>query len=236
MDENLDEQIRLAKKRAEEYNNTLNEARKRDFESINFLENQKKLWAESFEEKNAMIEQLERELTSAVDELKYLKQDEKDSPFNVPFHDPEPSIGEPVIEHLYDKSSPYSTTPLSRSREFASRFGDNNSIPSSPITKKTENSLPRQRVSIDNLNYGSDIQPSVFLLPKEQELVNQLANKLNDPEKDELKKTIAELNNKLSNKNEELSLLRNYRTDAEGKLNFRLEQVILLLLIYICNF
>ena len=153
--QNIDEQIRKAKQRAEDFHKSLTRARTQEQEVIeNFereklnldnersiLEKERLKWAKSLEEKNLVVQQLERELAATLD------------------------------------------ISVSRSTD--------------------------KYLNIDGLDIGGNIS-DVKSIPM---------IKSNDTK--DLRRTSFEL----KSLKEEVELLRAYRIDAEGKLQFRLEQV-----------
>lgn len=68
-DGDFEEQLRAAKKRTEEFNQSVHQARRQEAEALQLLERERRAWTASFEEKNVLIEQLERELACTVDAL-----------------------------------------------------------------------------------------------------------------------------------------------------------------------
>jgi chromosome segregation ATPase len=65
----LDFQIREAKRRAEDFSRSLQNSRKEEDESMRLVEEERRRWAVSYEEKTVMIEQLQRELAVTVEAL-----------------------------------------------------------------------------------------------------------------------------------------------------------------------
>lgn len=73
----LDQQIKEARKRAEEFSQNIQKTRKTENESMRNAEEERRKWAASYEEKTVMIEQLQRELASTVEALNHERKHEK---------------------------------------------------------------------------------------------------------------------------------------------------------------
>ena len=72
----FESQLLQAQKRTEEFNQSVLQARQQEAAALKVLEEERKRWTASFEEKNVMIEQLQRELACTVDALSQSHQNE----------------------------------------------------------------------------------------------------------------------------------------------------------------
>jgi chromosome segregation ATPase len=75
----LDQQIKEARKRAEEFSQNIQKTRNTENETMRNAEEERRKWAASYEEKTVMIEQLQRELASTVEALNHERKHEKSS-------------------------------------------------------------------------------------------------------------------------------------------------------------
>jgi predicted RNase H-like nuclease (RuvC/YqgF family) len=69
MDSSIELKIQNAARKAEEFTESLREARMQEAKALQTLENERNKWNQVFEEKSVAIEQLERELEATVDAL-----------------------------------------------------------------------------------------------------------------------------------------------------------------------
>jgi hypothetical protein len=76
----LDQQIKEARRRAEEFNQKIQKTREEEEESIRSANEERKKWAVSYEEKTVMIEQLQRELASTVEALNVERKSDRYQP------------------------------------------------------------------------------------------------------------------------------------------------------------
>jgi hypothetical protein len=91
--QSLDQQIKDARRRAEEFSQKIQKTREEEEETIKYANEERKKWAVSYEEKTVMIEQLQRELASTVEALNVeRKADRYHAPLPLP-HQPPPSRG-----------------------------------------------------------------------------------------------------------------------------------------------
>jgi hypothetical protein len=204
-DNMLEMQIREARYRAEEFTKSLLESRERENMAMKLLEAERAQWARAYEEKNVIIEQLERELTSTVATLSSVadsypmtqaQQRNSDSAIFGGKLNHIPKTNETVanndqsfLNHQAEQIK--SLTEQLKQRELYHEAQMNEYM-------RHINSLQEQQIEQENF-YVSEM--------KEMEL--------------DLKGVRAEM----QGLNEEVELLRSYRRDAEGKLQFRLDQV-----------
>lgn len=67
VDKSIETQVSEARKRAQQYADAVRAAKEREAKSIQSLEAEKNKWIESYEKKSMLVNQLERELSSAVE-------------------------------------------------------------------------------------------------------------------------------------------------------------------------
>jgi hypothetical protein len=68
-DKTLEEQILEARRRAEIFSRSLSEARQQEALALKILEGERLKWTQTYEDKSVIISELERELSSTVDQL-----------------------------------------------------------------------------------------------------------------------------------------------------------------------
>jgi len=74
MDRSMEIQMSEAKRKAELYSRSLLQAREQEAGALKALEQERRKWSQSFEEKSLMVNQLERELQAAIDTIDVQKK------------------------------------------------------------------------------------------------------------------------------------------------------------------
>lgn len=245
LNRSLDDQIAEAKKRALLYSQSLKDARDKEAKAMKTLEQERDKWAHSFEQKTVMIEQLERELHSAVETL------ERQRPQNnhhllsnkIPILD-EQSIHQSFKQMLQPPSRP-STTPLANNYHIPQQTNSHfqhfqapyvQPLPVPPPVTSTPAYIPHTASRTQTFNQHPNnvvaVPPPASITPQQistnnmsldqQEAWNELLNQY----RDQLDKTKAELDKvavekkALTSKLVDLTNEVNRLTDDKDQLRF----------------
>lgn len=252
----FDKQMREAKIRADLFSKSLHDAREQEASALKALEEERSKWKQSFEEKSMMIEQLERELTSTVESLDRHKssssllhhslpgsrsQFEKDDELRHLVEGPSSSDIKlfttdeidrtfrnivSTVQHQLPSSAPlnrldhqYSTDIQSvdpKYIQFRNSFNRKNKTVDSTTDNNDNNNEPSKQVLKDIIaNY------------EEQLKKNQAEIQVLVEEKQQLKDQVLHLDLRVAAVGEEREQYLSALNNAEGKLQFRVSQVLL---------
>lgn len=193
----LDLQIQEARKRAEEYAQSLKQAREQENNALKTLELEREKWTKSIEEKSLLVNQLERELRSTVDTLEFQR---RFLPFNMPSTQESVKLvtEEVIMEELKKRLK---LVPPKLDKSFTQ-------LPTS-TSNSDQNQLWNELLN----QYKDQLQKARFDL---SEMIR--AN-------EKLTLQVSELSDKLNVVNDYKEQLKIALNDTEGKLQFRTSQV-----------
>jgi chromosome segregation ATPase len=221
--QSLDNQIQEAKRRASSYAQSMKNVREQEANAVRTLEEERDKWARSCEQKSVMVEQLERELKSAVDALETQRLHQVTNGLNRTVRLDVEQINSNFkrLINLTDNdnfSQNFSTThpslpemSMRRSFDGTNNTLYNDSAQSTPLADVTVESVQ----ALNNIleQYKEQLQQSRL----------QVSNAVT--EKQQLINKIMELTQELTQIIDEREQLKIAHTDFEGKLQFRANQV-----------
>lgn len=202
MDQSIDRQINEARQRAQVYAESLRDAKERESRTIQTLEAEKNKWMESFEKKSVMVNQLEKELTSAVEVIEAQKRANMSPPRGAV-----PGFSVPILteEAIHEDLK----------RMLSSSMGRGNVGLSSSLRADGSSSLP-----------GT---PAVWneLLNQYKDNLQRARTELSDTvrERSQLADDNAVLLTKMKQQAEDIDQLALARDDISAKMQFRMNQV-----------
>jgi hypothetical protein len=249
--------MREAKIRADLFSKSLHDAREQEAYALKALEEERSKWKQSFEEKSMMIEQLERELTSTVESLDRHKssssllhhslpgsrsQFEKDDELRHLVEGPSSSDIKlfttdeidrtfrnivSTVQHQLPSSAPLNRLDHQYSTDIQSV---------DPKYIQFRNSFNRKNKTVDSTtdnNDNNNNEPSKQVLKdiianyEEQLKKNQAEKQVLMEEKQQLKDQVLHLDLRVAAVGEEREQYLSALNNAEGKLQFRVSQVLL---------
>lgn len=214
----LDDQIQEAKRKAQLYAQSLKGAREHEASTSRAYEEERLRWVRTFEEKNVAIDQLERELQSAVDALELERVHARNTQSNLHL------TTDQVHQDLNTLMKP-NTMSFSPNRSNGSPLG-----PRSPARPLNGSSRPMPTTNLYDTLPAPHQQPYEVwnnLLSQYQEQLQQCRDEIDslNYEKKEFMNKILELTQEMTLTIDEREQLKIANADLEGKLQFRTTQV-----------
>jgi hypothetical protein len=240
-DRSVERQIAEARKRAELYNQNLQQSREQEVRTLKKLEDERVKWNHEFEKKSLIINELERELETTVDVLQHERShntvhSERPQYNNYNNHlNYDPILSNPILSSTSMSRPPVTLSDQDIENDFRRSLQRNSLIYNSH--NHSNNNLYQSTTStrVDdyqntNTNTGS-ADPSANIW---NELLNQYKDQLTKlkqentfllSEKQTLQMANHELNNSLLSLQEAKDQYKIAYQDSEGKLLFRSSQV-----------
>mmetsp|Transcript_4889 Transcript_4889/g.7444 ORF Transcript_4889/g.7444 Transcript_4889/m.7444 type:complete len:791 (-) Transcript_4889:152-2524(-) len=211
----LEAQIQEARRRAEDFTKSLQNARKAEDESMRSVEEERRRWAASYEEKTAMVEQLQRELAYTVEALHVQRSVDnslsKSRDEGLPHTITDDNSGRNASNgRKHDRNSESLHTSGPTRRESRRHYDTNDS--SYQVSSSVYDVQRNQHQS----NREADVNYAAMYHAAASEIAS-LKRKLTDSES-AFRSEILELKQELEN-------MRSAWRDSEGKLQFRNTQV-----------
>lgn len=240
----VEAQIEEAKRRAYSYAQTTKGARESEAYRNKSLGEERERWARSFEEKSVMIEQLERELQSAVDALEVQRQQSQRSGNSTLIMDDDRINSE--FKKLLQSQSPSRKSPARRvqvgvplesSRSFPQRSFLDTSHAAQHLNQSTNSHVHEHAKSHHESMFmhggvenGSPLMSTDAwnrLLEQYKEQLQRCRDEVASLqlEKKDLMQRILEATKEMARLVDERDQLKLANTDLEGKLQFRSNQV-----------
>lgn len=236
----LEDQIEEARRRAYSYANSLKGVREQDAHRVKSFEEERDRWTRTFEEKSVLIEQLERELKSAVDALDLQRLQSQQRPMNSTLILDDDQINSEFKRLLHVQSSPNrsssspnrkqaamdTTRMANTNRSFVSDVNYSSRFPAPPNFGDTLHSQTQ-------LSFNAPVPPSHTTdvwnhlleqykeqLQRSREDITQLTR-----EKKDLVQRLLDVTKELTLVADERDQMKKAMEDMEGKLQFRSAQV-----------
>lgn len=232
----VEDQIEEARRRAYSYAHSLKGVREQDAFRAKSLEEERDRWARTFEEKSVLIEQLERELNSAVDALELQRLQNQRSGNTTLILD-EDKINSDFKRLLHSQSptrSPSRRVPVDVSRlsmtnrSNLTEYNTGNRLYSAPIyTELFNNSQSHASVNVSGQSQ-SNVDVWNHLLEQYKEQLQRSREDVSNltQEKKDLLQRLLEVTKEMTLIADERDQMKTAMEDMEGRLQFRSTQVI----------
>eukprot|EP01033_Poteriospumella_lacustris_P007436 gene7436-5348_t len=237
----LEDQIEEARRRAYSYANSLKGVREQDAHRVKSFEEERDRWTRTFEEKSVLIEQLERELKSAVDALDLQRLQSQQRPVNSTLILDDDQINSEFKRLLHVQSSPNRSSSSPNRKQAAmdtTRMASTNRSSASDVNQSSRFPAPPHfgdtMHSQTQLSFNATAVPPSHTTDVWNHLLEQYKEQLQRSREDitHLTREKKDLVQRLLDVTKELTLVADERDqmkrameDMDGKLQFRSAQV-----------